>query len=69
MTKLNRRTQQGSKTSLDGSPAGSPAGRPSAQLILEGVIATYIHDISGRHPRRQLSRDATKPSEQAALYR
>ena len=69
MTKINRRTRDGSKTDPEGSPAGNPTTRPSAQLILDGVIASYIHDISGRHPRQQISRDTPAPSEQPALYR
>jgi hypothetical protein len=69
MTTINRRTPNGSQTDLDCSQAGSPTARPSAQLILDGVIASYIHEISGRHPRQRISRDATATSEQTALYR
>ena len=29
-----------------------PARRPSPQLISDGVVASYIHEISDRHRRR-----------------
>lgn len=59
MITLNRPTPT---ADVGGSPAIDSRGRPSAQLILDGVIAGYIHDISGRHPRPQLSSDATESS-------
>jgi hypothetical protein len=30
-----------------------PARRPSPQLISDGVVASYIHQISDRHRRRE----------------
>ncbi len=32
-----------------------PARRPSPQLISDGVVASYIHEISDRHRRRGAS--------------
>jgi hypothetical protein len=31
-----------------------PARRPSPQLISDGVVASYIHEISDRHRRRDV---------------
>jgi hypothetical protein len=33
------------------------APRPSAQLILDAVVASYIHDISERHRQPQTASD------------
>jgi hypothetical protein len=39
----------GSGTAADGSRA-----RRRVQLVADGVVASYIHDISVRHPREEL---------------
>jgi hypothetical protein len=52
--------------------AGSPR-RPSAQLVSDGVVAAYIHDISTRHgrprPARRLERRAGADQRSSSLRR
>ena len=67
MTTINRPTQHGLTANVNGSPATDAAGRPSAQLILDGVIASYIHQISQRHPQRQAAGDGRALTERVAL--
>jgi hypothetical protein len=67
MTTINRPTNHGPTAIVDGSAATDSAGRPTPQLILDGVIASYIHEISERHPRRQTAGDDGALSEPAGL--
>jgi hypothetical protein len=39
---------------------GRPLGRPSAELISDGVVAGYLHDISQRHRGPSLWRTEPK---------
>jgi hypothetical protein len=57
MNTINRPTPQRLPANLDGSATTASNGRPSPQLILDGVIASYIHDISERHRFSQLRGD------------
>jgi hypothetical protein len=56
MTTINRPTRYRPAANVDGSATDSN-DRPSAQLILDGVIASYIHDISERHRHPRLTSD------------
>jgi hypothetical protein len=67
MTTTNRPTQHGAKANVDGSTAPDSAGRPTPKLILDGVIASYIHEISERHQQRQTAGDGGAFSEGVAL--
>ena len=49
MTTINRLTPYRPGANVNGSATRNSNDRPSAQLILDGVIASYIHDISERH--------------------
>ena len=49
MNTINRPTPYRPAANVNGSAKTEPNDRPSAQLILDGVIASYIHDISERH--------------------
>ena len=49
MTTINRPTPYRHAANVNGSATRDSSDRPSAQLILDGVIASYIHDISERH--------------------
>ncbi|HZO76858.1 MAG TPA: hypothetical protein VFB39_02370 [Solirubrobacteraceae bacterium] len=49
MNTINRPIPNRPAANVNGSAKTEPNGRPSAQLILDGVIASYIHDISERH--------------------
>jgi hypothetical protein len=57
MNTINRPTPTRLPANLDGSAKTASNGRPSPQLILDGVIASYIHDISERHRFAQLKGD------------
>jgi hypothetical protein len=57
MTTINRPTPYRPAANVNGSAKTNSNDRPSAQLILDGVIASYIHDISERHRYRQLKSD------------
>ena len=63
MTTLNRPTPHDPSTASTAHAAAldSPR-RPSAQLILDAVVASYIHDISERHPHPQIASDRTAAS-------
>jgi hypothetical protein len=50
----NRRgSHRGAARPAGQAPAQRPGRRPSAQLISDGVVASYIHDISQRHSHRR----------------
>ena len=49
MTTINRLTPYRHAANVNGSATRGSSDRPSPQLILDGVIASYIHDISERH--------------------
>lgn len=57
MTTINHPSQYQPAANVDGPATSDPHDRPSAQLILDGVIASYIHDISQRHRNLQLNSD------------
>lgn len=57
MTTINRPTPNRPAANVNGSAATDSNGRPRAQLILDGVIASYIHEISERHRNPQLKSD------------
>ena len=67
MTTINRPTQHGAKANVDGSTATDSARRPTPELILDGVIASYIHEISERHHQRQTAGAGGAFSERVAL--
>jgi hypothetical protein len=67
MTTINRFIQHGAKANVDGSTATDSAGRPTPKLILDGVIASYIHEISERHRQRQAAGYGGTVSERVAL--
>ncbi len=54
---LNLPTPHRPAANVNGSAKTEPNDRPSAQLILDGVIASYIHDISERRRYPQLNSD------------
>jgi hypothetical protein len=66
MTMINP-TEHRPTTTVNGSPAVDSAGRPSPQLILDGVIAGYIHQISQRRPPREAAGDGRGVTERVAL--
>lgn len=55
-------------TTLDGElrQAARTAARPSAQLIADGVVASYIHEISQRHGRSAYDEGADVGASAAA---
>lgn len=57
MTTINRPSPYRPAANVDGPATTDSHDRPSAQLILDGVIASYIHDISRRHRSPQLNSD------------
>jgi hypothetical protein len=57
MTTINRPTPYRPAPHVNGSAQTESNDRRSAQLILDGVIASYIHDISERHRSAQLNSD------------
>ena len=57
MTTINRPTPSRPGANVNGSATTDSNDRPSAQLILDGVIASYIHDISERHRYPRLNSD------------
>ena len=67
MTTINRPIHHGAKANVDGPPATDSAGRPTPKLILDGVIASYIHEISERHHQRHAAGDDGAFSEPVAL--
>lgn len=56
MTTINRPSPYRPAANVDGPATTDSHDRRSAQLILDGVIASYIHDISRRHRSPQLNR-------------
>jgi hypothetical protein len=67
MTTINRPIHRGAKANVGGSTAMDSAGRPTPKLILDGVIASYIHEISERHHQRHAAGDGGAFSERVAL--
>jgi hypothetical protein len=67
MTTINRPIKHEPTANLNGSAATDSARRPSPKLILDGVIASYIHDISERHPHRQAAGDSGALPQPAGL--
>lgn len=57
MNTINRPTPCRPAANANGSATTDSNDRPRAQLILDGVIASYIHEISERHRSPQLKRD------------
>jgi hypothetical protein len=67
MTTINRPIEHGAKANVDGSTPPDSAGRPTPELILDGVIASYIHEISVRHHQRHAAGDGGAFSERVAV--
>jgi hypothetical protein len=59
MTKTNRPTSQALTSASSGPQRAAPASArwPSAQLIFEGVVAGYIHELSEHHRQARLLSD------------
>jgi hypothetical protein len=65
MTTINQQSHDTAPAAGSSHPVSvDSSARPlSAQLILDAVVAGYIHDISERHPRRPSAGDRTASSD------